>query len=171
MHVHSFYYCSNCTIFFLKICVWLYTGSHSMFAESIHSVADTVNQIILAFGLHKSAKVSIIMQIDCLSQPLLSGSVCSFAEHTDLLSVERFQDIYGTLFHMTRTNNHAPNLFASLFWQKSIYVSIFHLFSSTIEFTRNQHIHFIFNDIFVTCCFSIFHVCMSFSFRLSSFSI
>jgi len=46
----------NCTIFLLKICVWLYTGSHSMFAESIHSVADTVNQIILAFGLHKSAK-------------------------------------------------------------------------------------------------------------------
>lgn len=38
--------------------MWLYTGSHSMFAESIHSVADTVNQIILAFGLHKSAKVS-----------------------------------------------------------------------------------------------------------------
>lgn len=30
-----------------------------MFAESIHSVADTVNQIILAFGLHRSAKVSI----------------------------------------------------------------------------------------------------------------
>lgn len=30
-----------------------------MFAESIHSVADTVNQIILAFGLHKSAKVSL----------------------------------------------------------------------------------------------------------------
>jgi len=46
----------NGTIFFLKICVWLYTDSHSMFAESIHSVADTVNQIILAFGLHKSAK-------------------------------------------------------------------------------------------------------------------
>lgn len=31
-----------------------------MFAESIHSVADTVNQIILAFGLHKSAKVSFL---------------------------------------------------------------------------------------------------------------
>lgn len=55
----SFSY-SNGTIFILKICVWLYTGSHSMFAESIHSVADTVNQIILAFGLHKSAKVNFI---------------------------------------------------------------------------------------------------------------
>lgn len=51
--------CSNGTIFLLKILVWYFTKSHSMFAESIHSVADTVNQIILAFGLHKSAKVSI----------------------------------------------------------------------------------------------------------------
>lgn len=29
-----------------------------MFAETIHSVADTTNQIILAFGIYKSVKVS-----------------------------------------------------------------------------------------------------------------
>ncbi|XP_031627460.1 zinc transporter 9-like [Contarinia nasturtii] len=46
----------NSTIFILKIIVWIFTHSHSMFAESIHSAADTVNQIILAFGLYKSAK-------------------------------------------------------------------------------------------------------------------
>lgn len=34
-----------------------------MFAESIHSVADTANQIILAFGLYKSAKVSFCLCI------------------------------------------------------------------------------------------------------------
>lgn len=43
-----------------------------MFAESIHSVADTVNQIILAFGLHKSAKVSIKM-----NKNLATLSFCS----------------------------------------------------------------------------------------------
>lgn len=69
--------CSNGTIFFLKICVWLYTGSHSMFAESIHSVADTVNQIILAFGLHKSAKVSKRMRIICLNEFFFFLSLCS----------------------------------------------------------------------------------------------
>ncbi|XP_037035022.1 zinc transporter 9-like isoform X1 [Bradysia coprophila] len=46
----------NGTILFLKLAVWQYTGSHSMFAESIHSAADTANQIILAFGIHKSVK-------------------------------------------------------------------------------------------------------------------
>lgn len=47
----------NGTIFILKVIVWRFTGSHSMFAESIHSVADTANQIILAFGIHRSIKV------------------------------------------------------------------------------------------------------------------
>lgn len=28
-----------------KIVAWLYSGSHSMFAEAIHSFADTVNQV------------------------------------------------------------------------------------------------------------------------------
>lgn len=57
-----------------------------MFAESIHSVADTINQIILAFGLHKSAKVSTfiihkkqktkpLMQIDLSYTYTLSSSV------------------------------------------------------------------------------------------------
>ncbi|RWS23643.1 zinc transporter-like protein [Leptotrombidium deliense] len=32
----------------------LYTGSHSLFAESIHSLADTCNQLILYFGIRKS---------------------------------------------------------------------------------------------------------------------
>ncbi|KAG4071467.1 hypothetical protein HA402_011621 [Bradysia odoriphaga] len=48
--------CINCTIFVLKMIVWRITDSHSMFAESIHSVADTANQIILAYGIHRSVK-------------------------------------------------------------------------------------------------------------------
>ncbi|XP_067137926.1 proton-coupled zinc antiporter SLC30A9, mitochondrial [Centruroides vittatus] len=40
--------------FAFKLITWLYTGSHSMFAEAIHSLADTCNQIILAFGIRKS---------------------------------------------------------------------------------------------------------------------
>lgn len=32
------------------------TGSHSLFAEAIHSLADTINQIILAYGIHKSTQ-------------------------------------------------------------------------------------------------------------------
>ncbi|XP_043641820.1 zinc transporter 9 isoform X2 [Drosophila teissieri] len=35
---------------------WLYSGSHSMFAEVIHSLADLINQLILAFGIYKSSQ-------------------------------------------------------------------------------------------------------------------
>ncbi|EDV37348.1 uncharacterized protein Dana_GF13401 [Drosophila ananassae] len=35
---------------------WMYSGSHSMFAEVIHSLADLLNQLILAFGIYKSAQ-------------------------------------------------------------------------------------------------------------------
>lgn len=31
-----------------------------MFAESIHSLADTINQLILAYGIHKSVQVGAI---------------------------------------------------------------------------------------------------------------
>lgn len=41
---------------FLKFVAWLATGSHAMFSEFIHSVADTLNQIILAYGIKSSAK-------------------------------------------------------------------------------------------------------------------
>ncbi|KAL8558967.1 hypothetical protein ACOMHN_028279 [Nucella lapillus] len=40
----------------MKLIAWLYTGSHSMFSEFIHSVADTMNQIILGVGLYHSIK-------------------------------------------------------------------------------------------------------------------
>ncbi|KRZ14203.1 Zinc transporter 9, partial [Trichinella zimbabwensis] len=43
----------NCS---LKFFLWIYTGSHSLFAESIHSLADTLNQIILAFGIYHSVR-------------------------------------------------------------------------------------------------------------------
>lgn len=40
--------------FLAKTIAWLYTGSHSMFAEAVHSLADTANQLILAVGIRKS---------------------------------------------------------------------------------------------------------------------
>ncbi|XP_022665831.1 zinc transporter 9-like [Varroa jacobsoni] len=42
---------ANCLF---KTVAWLYSGSHSMFAEAVHSFADTLNQLILAFGIRKS---------------------------------------------------------------------------------------------------------------------
>lgn len=44
----------NSANFVAKSVAWMYTGSHSMFAESVHSLADTVNQLILAVGIRKS---------------------------------------------------------------------------------------------------------------------
>ncbi len=44
----------NGTNFVIKMLAWSMTGSHSLFAEAIHSLADTINQIILAYGIHKS---------------------------------------------------------------------------------------------------------------------
>ncbi|PAA90818.1 hypothetical protein BOX15_Mlig033294g2 [Macrostomum lignano] len=38
----------------IKAVAWWFTGSHSMLGETVHSLADTLNQIILAFGLHQS---------------------------------------------------------------------------------------------------------------------
>lgn len=46
----------NTANFFAKLVAWAITGSHSMFSESIHSLADTLNQIILAYGIHYSTK-------------------------------------------------------------------------------------------------------------------
>ena len=33
-----------------KSVAWLYTGSHSMFAEAVHSLADTLNQVLYNNG-------------------------------------------------------------------------------------------------------------------------
>lgn len=44
----------NSTNFFFKSLAWLFTGSHSLFAEAVHSLADTINQLILVFGIRKS---------------------------------------------------------------------------------------------------------------------
>merc|ERR1719435_920094 len=39
-----------------KFAAWFFTGSHAMFSEAIHSLADTINQIILGLGLYQSGK-------------------------------------------------------------------------------------------------------------------
>lgn len=42
--------------FFFKVVAWVFTGSHAMFSEAVHSAADTCNQIILAYGIKKSTE-------------------------------------------------------------------------------------------------------------------
>ncbi|OAF70179.1 Solute carrier family 30 member 9 [Intoshia linei] len=42
---------------FIKFYAWIISGSHSMFSEFVHSIADTLNQIILAVGIRQSLKM------------------------------------------------------------------------------------------------------------------
>ncbi|XP_065581390.1 proton-coupled zinc antiporter SLC30A9, mitochondrial-like isoform X3 [Artemia franciscana] len=51
----------NSLNFVFKLGAWLYSGSHSMFSECLHSLADTVNQLILAFGIYKSSQALMIL--------------------------------------------------------------------------------------------------------------
>ncbi|XP_053973377.1 proton-coupled zinc antiporter SLC30A9, mitochondrial [Hylaeus volcanicus] len=46
----------NASNFLCKLCACIFTGSHSMFAECVHSAADTCNQLILAYGIYKSVQ-------------------------------------------------------------------------------------------------------------------
>ena len=46
----------NTANFFGKLIAWIMTGSHAMFSEAIHSAADTLNQLILVYGIRKSVK-------------------------------------------------------------------------------------------------------------------
>ncbi|XP_070554265.1 proton-coupled zinc antiporter SLC30A9, mitochondrial-like isoform X2 [Ptychodera flava] len=46
----------NALNFVGKLIAWLFSGSASMFSEAIHSLADTCNQIILAFGIYHSIR-------------------------------------------------------------------------------------------------------------------
>ena len=46
----------NLAIGFIKMIVGLFTQSAAMISEAIHSFADTLNQILLAFGIRRSKK-------------------------------------------------------------------------------------------------------------------
>jgi len=39
-----------------KLVAWFFTGSSAMFSEAVHSLADTINQMIIGVGLYQSAK-------------------------------------------------------------------------------------------------------------------
>ena len=47
---------ANFGIAVCKLVAWFYTSSSSMLAETIHSFADTVNQLLLLFGMHRAKK-------------------------------------------------------------------------------------------------------------------
>ncbi|XP_054266638.1 proton-coupled zinc antiporter SLC30A9, mitochondrial [Macrosteles quadrilineatus] len=46
----------NGSNFLFKTLACAFTGSHVMFSEAVHSLADTINQLILAYGIHKSVQ-------------------------------------------------------------------------------------------------------------------
>lgn len=46
----------NFLVFSLKLGVWLFTSSHVMLAETVHSVADFANQALLLYGLNSSKR-------------------------------------------------------------------------------------------------------------------
>ncbi|XP_019196875.1 PREDICTED: metal tolerance protein C4 [Ipomoea nil] len=46
----------NFLVFSLKFGVWLFTSSHVMLAEMVHSIADFANQALLAYGLSSSRR-------------------------------------------------------------------------------------------------------------------
>ncbi|KAE8629474.1 hypothetical protein XENTR_v10000496 [Xenopus tropicalis] len=48
--------CINGLNFFFKLLAWVYTGSASMFSEALHSLADTLNQALLALGISQSVR-------------------------------------------------------------------------------------------------------------------
>ncbi|XP_072040142.1 proton-coupled zinc antiporter SLC30A9, mitochondrial-like [Amphiura filiformis] len=48
--------CINAANFVCKVVAWMYSGSASMFSEAIHSLADTLNQCILAWGIYSGSK-------------------------------------------------------------------------------------------------------------------
>lgn len=52
-----FYFHRNGANLVMNLGAWAFTGSHSLFAEALHSLADVTNQLILAYGIHKSKQV------------------------------------------------------------------------------------------------------------------
>ena len=52
----TFAFLGNTFVTIIKAVVFFATGSASMFAESIHSLADTLNQSLLLIGLHRSKR-------------------------------------------------------------------------------------------------------------------
>ena len=48
---------SNFAVFVFKVMATLYTGSAAMLSEAIHSLADMLNQCLLAFGIAQSIRI------------------------------------------------------------------------------------------------------------------
>jgi len=71
MHLLLYFVVRNAANCVMKFVAWLYTGSHSMFAEFIHSLADTCNQVILTYCvfncLHDCISFDNCVEIICIS--------------------------------------------------------------------------------------------------------
>lgn len=71
----------NASNFLFKLFAWVHTGSHSMFSECIHSAADTCNQLILAYGIHKSVQVKYTYMYIYAAHLALHSSAFVYIRH------------------------------------------------------------------------------------------
>ncbi|XP_065885734.1 proton-coupled zinc antiporter SLC30A9, mitochondrial-like isoform X2 [Dysidea avara] len=54
--VVTFAIVSNSLVFSFKLCAYFYTGSAAMLSEAVHSLADVLNQCLLALGISQSIR-------------------------------------------------------------------------------------------------------------------
>lgn len=54
--VVTFAIISNSLVFGFKLCAYVYTGSAALLSEAVHSLADVLNQCLLAFGISQSIR-------------------------------------------------------------------------------------------------------------------
>ncbi len=56
-----FSFLNNLSLFILKFIVFLLSGSAAIFSESLHSLSDTVNQLLLIYGVKSSKRKDIFL--------------------------------------------------------------------------------------------------------------
>lgn len=81
MMMYVLLYTRNAANCIMKFVAWFYTGSHSMFSEFIHSLADTANQVFKIKHFYTIAKCGIQNSNcsinDCLN-PLMTELFSTF---------------------------------------------------------------------------------------------
>ena len=97
---------SNSAIFFAKAGAWYFSGSGALLAESIHSLADIANQLLLRAGVEKSRRAPTKQHPYGFHREkyiyALMSAVCVFCVGSGATIVHGIQNLYDppTLEHM-----------------------------------------------------------------------